>query len=118
MKRALYSLGLPLIFLGSMMEVIENKDLSPITEVDKSDKPSLSIVQLNGEGLTLTDGSTYMVHPDDAPTSSLWINMAAPVDIHDSNDGSDYPLTITNTIEGTSVRAALVKSDAQNNSGS
>lgn len=72
-----------------------------------SNPVALSIVQENGSTVALTDGKLYQIHPDDWAKSSGWIGNAAAISIQDTNDGSAYPLILTNTATGTSVRAAL-----------
>lgn len=73
---------------------------------------SLSIVQGDGSTVSLTDGSMYQIDPHDWSKSSGWIANAAEVTVFDTQDGSQFPLIITNNATGTTVRGALMHAES------
>ena len=109
MKTILYIISLPLMIFASGPEVVGPELMIETASMDQDGKSlSLSIVQLDGSSVTLTDGSSYTIQLEDRVKSSGWIGNASEVDVQDTKDGSAYPLIITNKVTGTSVRAVLV----------
>ncbi len=56
-----------------------------------------------GAKLQLSNGDIYEIHPDDRDVSSAWL-LPSNVTVTPSKN-LDYPIIITNTISGTSIKA-------------
>lgn len=56
-----------------------------------------------GAKLQLSNGDIYEIHPDDRDVSSTWL-LPSNVTVTPSKN-LDYPIIITNTISGTSIKA-------------
>lgn len=109
MRKIVYFTALPLLLFAETLEEIDSP-LTPIASEEDSHKPlSLSIVQGDGSLITLSDGTLYQIDPKHWDVSSGWIANPAEVKIENTEDGSEYPLIITNKATGNFVRAALVQ---------
>jgi hypothetical protein len=62
---------------------------------------------LNGSYIKLSNGTIWNIHPDDRPITQGWITA---VDIIESQSGDpNYPVKLTNSLTGSSVRARQVR---------
>lgn len=73
----------------------------------ESEAPTLQQNLQNGSQLILSDGSTYAIAPSDQSKTELWL-IPTSIQISDSGDPL-YPILLTNSLTGVSVKAQLVK---------
>ncbi|MES2122613.1 MAG: hypothetical protein V4492_07550 [Chlamydiota bacterium] len=81
-------------------------------EAPKKGGLSMSININNGQKLMLSDNSLWEVNPNDIDVASVWIT-PFPIQMSPSND-PQYPMLLTNTLTGVSVRARKSSENAEN----
>jgi hypothetical protein len=111
MFKCVLALTLPFTLVAGAMNQQVSKDSKPkLAEIqsDVKQAPRISIIDSKGSVVSLTDGSTYAIDPQNWDVAGGWIGNSPEVTIEDTKDGSDYPLILTNKATGSSVRATLL----------
>ena len=127
MKKLLCIISLPFMAFAVNMELPKDRLILKKIGLDQEHKNlSLSIVTSDGSAVFLTDGREYKIYPKHRIVSSDWILTSSKVDVRMANIDpnnqlsdpllQDYPIIITNTVTGTSVRAQLVDDESNQKS--
>ena len=94
---------------GALQTWIDNhyeKRKVPLELAGAGKKPKVSSIEYNGQDtfVLLGDGTKWNICPKDAPVAQGWINPDVEIIVHASDD-EQYPMTLTNTLSKSSVRA-------------
>jgi hypothetical protein len=109
MRKMVFMMAVPvLIFSGDSLDSNINGDSTEALAIAAEEMPELSIVHSDGSVIETRDGKTYEIQESDWNRSGGWI-LPGSLTIKDLNDGSEYPLEITNNTTKTSVKGRLVE---------
>lgn len=98
--------------LGSITldEIVAKDTKNELITHKENEQPYLSLNIDNGSKLQFSDGTTYIISPDDRIYTIYWIT-PFPVKFSQSGD-EDFPTKITNVNTGTSVQGKLISGKA------
>lgn len=90
----------------SLQEWIDNhyaKREQPLATPGKQAHPVIQDVLNNGRYIRLSDSSLWEIHPNDTPITQGWISAVEIIQTQSTD--SNYPVKLTNSLTGSSVRA-------------